>query len=274
MIKLSKRLAAIADMVPQGSRLVDVGCDHAYIDITLLQEGRIPHALAMDVADGPLAIARQNISLVGLDGQCEVRKSNGLSAYRKGEGDVLVIAGMGGILIQSILSDAPEKAESFRELILSPHREPWVLRSYLTANGMGICEERFIEDDGKFYPILRVIPGGESVHPDWDQCILRLLQMSDEELSQAHVRRETVLELLRDCAFRSSAEAVYGPCLIRSNDKILFNFVAQSLKAKLAVYNKLNEASERSTAADRRRMEMLSEIGMMQTLLFMHEFLL
>ena len=61
MLTLSKRLQAICDMVTPGARICDVGCDHAYADIRLLQEGKIPHALAMDVADGPLASARSNL---------------------------------------------------------------------------------------------------------------------------------------------------------------------------------------------------------------------
>ena len=116
MINLSKRLQTI---VTPGSRICDVGCDHAYLDIRLLQQETIPSALAMDVAPGPLSIAQQNLMLTGLSDRCETRLSDGLAGYKKGEAGTLVIAGMGGRLMASILSADPDKTESFRELILS-----------------------------------------------------------------------------------------------------------------------------------------------------------
>ena len=134
MLTLSKRLQAICDMVTPGVRICDVGCDHAYADIRLLQEGKIPYALAMDVADGPLASARSNLELTELTERCDIRKSDGLAAYQAGEADCMICAGMGGILMRTLLEAEPEKALSFRELILSPQSEIYLVREWLIAN--------------------------------------------------------------------------------------------------------------------------------------------
>ena len=105
-MQLSLRLSAIADMVTDGNRLVDVGCDHGYLPVYLVQEmGKIPAAIAMDVRTGPLSRAQEHIRQYGLEEYIKTRLSNGLGALEAGEGDTLVIAGMGGPLMERILTD-------------------------------------------------------------------------------------------------------------------------------------------------------------------------
>ena len=115
---LSRRLQAVADLVSPGKRVCDVGCDHGYVSIYLIESGRADAVLAMDVNRGPLERARINVEKHGLTGYITLRLSNGLDAYRTGEAQSLVIAGMGGRLMQSILTKDKEKTEDFEELIL------------------------------------------------------------------------------------------------------------------------------------------------------------
>ena len=157
MLTLSKRLQTICDLVTPGVCICDVGCDHAYVDIRLLQEEKISSALAMDVADGPLATAKSNLELTGLSDRCEVRKSDGLAAYEPGEADCMICAGMGGILMRSLLEAEPEKVLSFRELLLSPQSEIHLVREWLFRNGCRIADERFLEEDGKYYTVMKII---------------------------------------------------------------------------------------------------------------------
>ena len=105
-------------MVSPGKRVCDVGCDHGYVSIYLIESGRADAVLAMDVNRGPLERARINVEKHGLTGYITLRLSNGLDAYRTGEAQSLVIAGMGGRLMQSILTKDKEKTEDFEELIL------------------------------------------------------------------------------------------------------------------------------------------------------------
>lgn len=272
-IKLSKRLQAICDMVPGGSVVCDVGCDHAHVDIYLLQEKRIERALAMDVADGPLEIARQNLSLVGLEAACEIRKSNGLEKFEPGDADALIIAGMGGILMESILENAEEKPRSFRQLILSPHSEPWVVRDWLMRNDYGITDERLIEEDGKFYPILYCVPGAKTRHPLWDALAVETAALPEEKLREARVDAKSVRSILTDPEFQHMAEIDYGPCLIADQDKTLHRYIVRTLKAKIEIFQTLRAAPGSSQNAAMRLQEIQSEIGMLQILLFIFHYL-
>ena len=150
-IVLSKRLQMLADMVTPGNRLVDVGCDHGFLSICLVQQGVCPRALAMDVRTGPLAAAKEHIAQNALQEQITTRLSDGLCAYQDGEADTVVIAGMGGRLMAKILSDSIDKAVKFSELILQPQSELAEFRRFLRAEGFCIVAENAVLEDGKYY---------------------------------------------------------------------------------------------------------------------------
>ena len=102
-MQISERLRTVAGMVSPGCRLADVGTDHAYIPIYLMQNGVIPQAVAMDINQGPLLRATENIRRYGLTGRIETRLSDGLEKLQAGEADTILIAGMGGLLMVRIL---------------------------------------------------------------------------------------------------------------------------------------------------------------------------
>ena len=156
-MQLSLRLSAIADMVTKGNRLVDVGCDHGYLPVYLIQQKKIPSAIAMDVRKGPLSRAKEHIRQYGLEEYIQTRLSDGLVALEAGEGDTLVIAGMGGPLMERILTDGQSVRDSFSELILQPQSDIPHFRRYIQSQGWKIAEEKMVEEDGKFYPMMRVI---------------------------------------------------------------------------------------------------------------------
>ena len=164
-IILSKRLQAIAGMVPTGSVPADIGTDHGYIPIFLVQKGTVSHALAMDVRPGPLERAREHIESCGLSEKITVRLSDGLDHLDPGEADTLIIAGMGGALIERILSLGKEngKLEGIRCIILGAQSELPRVRSWILANGFSFDDEEMVEEDGKYYPIIRAVPDGGSV---------------------------------------------------------------------------------------------------------------
>lgn len=161
-IRLSARLTALAEMVPEGRTIADVGCDHGFLDIYLAQMGKIPHALAMDVRKGPLTAAIEHIHEYGLEHMIEARLSDGLEKYLPGEAKVLVCAGMGGPLMQRILTAYPEKTEDFEEMILQPQSEIKEFRVFLRENGYRIMEERILTDEGKYYFPMKVCKGRET----------------------------------------------------------------------------------------------------------------
>lgn len=158
-LKLQPRLRRIAEAVPDGARLIDVGTDHAYLPVWLLLEGRIPHAIASDIRRGPLERARRTAEAHGVAARMDFRLCAGLERIAPGEADAVVIAGMGGETIVSILSAAPWLRESGVVLLLQPMTKAEALRRYLTENGFRIVSERLVEDRGTIYAVLRAEAG-------------------------------------------------------------------------------------------------------------------
>ncbi len=156
-VVLSKRMQAVAGMVTKGNRVCDVGCDHGFVSIYLVEQGISPQVLAMDVRSGPLGSAIEHIRERNLEEFVSTRLSDGLHNYNIGEADSLICAGMGGRLIMRILSEEKKKAESFHELVLQPQSEIEQFRRFLREQGYWIEAENMIEEDSKFYPIMRVV---------------------------------------------------------------------------------------------------------------------
>lgn len=158
-MKLSKRLEMIASFVYKGSKIADIGTDHGYIPIYLVKEGIISTALAMDVRKGPLERAEQHIRQFGLDGQIEVRLSDGLKKLSPGEADTVIIAGMGGELIIHILEEGKHVWDTTKHLILSPQSDLFRVRKYLEQNGFSIKREAMLKEDGKYYTVMEAEKG-------------------------------------------------------------------------------------------------------------------
>lgn len=160
-VALSGRMRMLADMVTAGSRVADVGCDHAFLPIYLIQTGKCPGALAMDVRKGPLAGAEEHIASYGLGEYIEIRLSDGLSAYHTGEARTLVCAGMGGRLMERILREGGGKSRSFSELILQPQSEIPEFRCFLRGEGFRVVQEDAVYEDGKYYFAMKAVCGSQ-----------------------------------------------------------------------------------------------------------------
>jgi tRNA (adenine22-N1)-methyltransferase len=220
-MQISKRLEAVAGMVTSGSVLADIGTDHAYIPIYLTEAGRIPHAVAMDVNKGPLQKAREHIADCGLEQQIETRLSDGLAALAPGEAQSVLIAGMGGPLTVLILQDGRDKLAGCRELILQPQSDIKAVRAYIEREGWQIVREEMICEDGKYYPMMRAVPG--SSKPD---SAMTALELRFGPLLLAH--RHPVLReyLLREQGL---------------NERILLSLEGQTGEAALARASEVKE---------------------------------
>ncbi len=220
--RLSARLQTIADWVTCGSRLADVGCDHAFLAIWLVQNGQVPSAVVSDVRPGPLSRAEAHIREAGLDGRIEARLSDGLQNIRPGEADTLVIAGMGGPLMIRILTEGFEKLESFREMILQPQSDIPGFRRFLLDSGLQITDERIVEEDGKFYPMMKVTKCG-TTDSRW----------SEEEI-------------------------FYGRYLLRRKDPVLEKYLQREERIQEKILRELGE--KRSETAEKRREDVLEDL--------------
>lgn len=163
MVKISNRLTTAAALVTQGYTLADVGTDHGYIPIYLLQQKKIPSAIAMDINEGPLERAKEHIALYGLQAYIQTRLSDGVAALKPGEVEAVLIAGMGGGLVMHILKDGEKVCQSAKELILQPQSEIEHVREFLREEGYTILAEDMVYEDGKFYPMMKVQYQGENV---------------------------------------------------------------------------------------------------------------
>lgn len=157
---ISKRLELVASFVPQGSILLDVGSDHAYLPIDLVERGKIESAITGEVVEGPYQSAVKNVESHGLKEKIQVRLANGLAAFEEADQvSVITIAGMGGRLIARILEEGLDKLANVERLILQPNNREDDLRIWLQENGFQIVAESILEEAGKFYEILVVEAG-------------------------------------------------------------------------------------------------------------------
>ena len=153
MKELGNRLQKIVDFVNPDQNVADIGCDHAYVSIALAKEKNCK-VIAMDINEGPLSIAGENIREAGLEEQVKTRLSDGLSKLSAGEADAVVIAGMGGHLITEILKAGEDKLRPGMQLVLSPQSDLRLVRYSLKKQNIFIEREDCLNEGGKWYFIL------------------------------------------------------------------------------------------------------------------------
>ena len=157
MITLSARLQAAASLVHGGGRLVDVGTDHAYLPLYLIETGKIKNAIASDIGEGPLANARKTLISSNAEDKITLRLSDGLKSFSPEETDEIVICGMGGNLIDEILSAAPWICRPGMHLVLQPMTHSEDVRRCLCLHGFEIQHEFCIEDKGRVYLVMDAV---------------------------------------------------------------------------------------------------------------------
>jgi tRNA (adenine22-N1)-methyltransferase len=204
-MQLSKRLKAVADSVTKGNRVADVGCDHAYISIYLTEQNIAPYVIAMDVNNGPLERAKENIINNKLSDKIDTRLSDGLQKISPEEADTILIAGMGGALVVRILTEGFSVVQNIKELVLQPQSEIFLVRHFLHDSGFAIIKEQMLIDDGKFYVIIKAI-------------LTKKKEIYDKELFYQ-----------------------YGKLLLEEKDPIAFEFLNRELRIKKQVIDELTQ---------------------------------
>lgn len=154
MVGLSKRLLLIAEHVPQGSRLADIGSDHGLLPVYLAQNGIIVSAIAGELNRGPFTAAFKQVQATGMSSKIMVRQGNGLEVINTDEADVITIAGMGGLLIVQILTEGIAKLKGIKRLVLQPNVGEEAVRRWLLEQGWFLSAECILEEDGKIYEVL------------------------------------------------------------------------------------------------------------------------
>ncbi|MBR3276140.1 MAG: septum formation inhibitor Maf [Eubacterium sp.] len=194
--RLSARLKLVSEMIPPCKVLADIGCDHGYTAITAFLTGKADKCIAMDVNAGPLAAAQENTARFAASEGVEIRLSDGFGALLPQEADVIVIAGLGGRLMLSMLEAGMPKLKRNTVLVLSPQSEPELVRTFLAGEGFLLYDEAYVEDEGKVYSVL----AAERADGNCDTPV----QYTDAELA-------------------------FGPAAIRRKDPVLKEVLARQL---------------------------------------------
>lgn len=195
-MELSRRLQAVANLVTEGYVLADVGCDHGYIPIYLTERGICPSVIAMDVNEGPLLRAKEHVESQPDSLPITLRLSDGLKALKPGEVQSITIAGMGGGLVMRILSDSADVVKELDECILQPQSEIDKVRAFLIQEGFSFIDEDMVLEDGKYYPMMKVVPNGIQQEA-WSLCELRygkLLLQKKHPILLSYLKREKQLK--------------------------------------------------------------------------------
>lgn len=201
---ISKRLQRVAEQVRNGGVVADIGCDHGFTSIYLIENHLADRVLAMDINKGPLMRAREHIRQYGMEDKIAVRLSDGARELSPGEADVLLISGMGGALICKILRDSREVTAQAGELVLSPQSEPFLVRHLVQEMGFAIDREEMLCEQGKYYVIIHAVPGRQR--------------------------------------FDREEEYIYGNCLINQRDEVLLQFLGKEKKRVEGILRGLGRA--------------------------------
>ncbi|MGN0396098.1 MAG: tRNA (adenine(22)-N(1))-methyltransferase [Coprococcus sp.] len=226
-IDISKRMKAVADMTVAGHTVADIGCDHAFVPIYLIKNNISKMVIASDVRSGPCDIAKKNIAAFEMEDYIDLRLGNGLETVRPGEADTIIIAGMGGMLINTILNNGLRVAASAKQLILQPQSDIDKVRANVLANGWNIVSEKMLVDMGKYYTILNVSTS------DNEKC----LKKDNTEAEYADIAKYAL----------EQAYSKYGRYLIEQSDPVLKEYLLEKREKNEMLLAKLhNTKTEKS----------------------------
>ncbi|MCF2942078.1 tRNA (adenine(22)-N(1))-methyltransferase [Paenibacillus tarimensis] len=254
MLKLSRRLQTIAGLVPQHSRVADIGSDHGLLPVYLLQTGRSDFAVAGELNEGPLQAAVRQIEAAGLGGRIAARRGNGLAVIEPGEVECVTIAGMGGALMAGILSEglAAGKLEGVTTLVLQPNVGEDLVRRWLLQHHWSLAAERLVEEDGKWYEVLLAV------------------RITDADTYNTMLYNTSFLPLDRDTEEKRRLLLTMGPWLLRQPSDVLkrkWQSEADKLRKICARINRSDsaEAAEKLREMER-EIETIEEVlGCLQT---------
>lgn len=226
---LSDRMRAVVELVQPCKSIADIGCDHGYVAMELVRSNICRHVIAMDINRGPLERARHNIMDYDMQDYIETRISDGLSQLQEGEADGIICAGMGGKLIISILERGKRLVGEMKQVILQPQSELSEVRGYLRENGFLIEKEDILCEDGKYYPMMRALPGAFGrlelqIGKNLEQMCRRNnvhvngIPAYRQPFDISEISREEVQRLTR-------VQDTYGPCLLAMGHPILKNYL-------------------------------------------------
>lgn len=226
MQNLSPRIEKLWQLAGKCRCLGDVGTDHGFVPVHMVETGLAENAVASDINKGPLERARDHVKEAGLEGKIQLRLGSGMTVYKPGECDVFIVAGMGGLLIADILQVSRDVAESADKLILQPNTCIPDLRKYLWDNGFTILDENTLAEREHTYIFLTVKYTGK-VKSDYSRLDLEMgeiLQKKEDGpvfFKALHTKTTRKLEGLKKAAKENIVEISAAEELIKALEDIL-----------------------------------------------------
>ncbi len=201
-MKLSNRLKSILELIPQNSILADIGTDHGYIPRELIENKICKFVIATDISAPSLEKTKEMVRNKNLDKKIDTRLGDGLSPIKPFEVDIVLIAGMGGILISEILTRAKQKLDTYETYILQAMVGGYELRKYLLNNGFKIVDEKLVKEDDNIYEIIVAKRGLQTFSKDIDYEISPLLLEKDHPLLREMIlskikQKEEIIEEIK-----------------------------------------------------------------------------
>lgn len=226
MIKLSDRLQMIADLIKNGQTVADVGTDHGFLPIFLWESKKSPKVILADISNGSLQKAIDNVQMQNYNEEIvkkyfDFRLGNGIQILENGEVDVVVIAGMGGVLMTEILGQDLMKTKSLNKIILQPRNGQGKLRWWLLNNGFNIKEEKIVRE-GKF--ICEII-GAEPINNE-----SKLIELPKDE--QKELKKQT-----EDIKYEVPES------ILISNGTLALEFIEKKLEVEFNVFENIKKAT-------------------------------
>lgn len=192
-MQLSKRLEAVVRLAGTCQCIADIGTDHGYIPIYMVEQHLAERAIAMDVNKGPLERAQKNIQAYRMEDKIVTRLSDGAAALKSGEADGVIIAGMGGLLTIRILESGEEILKTVQTLVLQPQSELEQVRKFLAEHGYRITAENMVLDEGKYYPMMRVEHGTQEKWEEQEYAFGKYLIAAGNPVLQEFLEKEEKL---------------------------------------------------------------------------------
>lgn len=233
--KLSKRMRMNVQMIDE-KRIADIGCDHAFVSICLIEEKIADKVVALDVRKGPVEIATKNVLQSGLSDKIDVRLSDGFDKLSVSEVDCALIAGMGGPLMVQILERGKTHTDMGVHLVLQPQSDQEQVRRYLYDINYQIVQEDMLMEEGKYYVTMKAVPYAET------KCEKK--------------------EMLK-------VEAVFGKILLESRNIVLKQYLIEKYKKNLELFDDLSHIY--SSGANKRVLSLEDEICLIKEALSYYE---
>ena len=180
---LSPRLMAVAKYIYSGATVADIGTDHAYLPVYLIQQGITNRIIAGEINEQPFKAAQITIQANNIREAIDLRLGNGLNILTPGEAEIIVIAGMGGKTVCTILGQGSEVLKHVQRLVIQPMNNIPMVRRWLLANEWHLADEEMINESGHYYVIISAEQGNEKINDDFLLTIgPRLLEKKDTVL--------------------------------------------------------------------------------------------